>query len=192
MPLKFRPYPGDSIGIDPGAKGAIAFSSNGKLINSYRFESHTKLVGFNDNLAQIDPHWLHDVLTIARLFSDRLVIESPSIHTYDGKISVNSIVKLHQTYSQIVTIAELVGFEDIIHADPQNWQGYHSIQKMSGQTVKDVIRHYLLSQGIDVSEGVGDAFMIANYRYEKPPVSKSALKTAAKGKRSGKNKVEFL
>jgi hypothetical protein len=185
--MKFRPYPGKAIGIDPGGDGAIALSSNGKLIESYSFKSRSKIIGFNKNLSQIDSQWLHDALTFANLFSDRLVIESPQLLTYDGKITVSSIAKLHQTYAQIAATAELVGFVDIVHADPQNWQGYHSISKNSRQTVKQVIREYLLSQNMDLPSGVADAYMIANYVYSEPPPSKAKPKSAE----SGKNKIEF-
>jgi hypothetical protein len=184
--MRYRVHPGCSVGCDPGGDGAIVLAEDGKLIESYPFKGHVLIVGFNGNLQLIDPLWLHDVLTLARLHSDRFAIESPVVTTYGGKITVESIVKLQQTYSQIVATAAIVGFTEIVHANPQNWQGYHSIQKEGALSVKQVIDRYFKGQGLVYSSGVADALCISQYEYLEPP-----KRSVAKVKQSGKTKVVF-
>ena len=176
-----------SVGIDPGINGAIAVTdSTGKLTEFYSFADRVQSVGINE-LRVVDPQWLHGVLVELRKKASRLTIETPKIATYEsnGKahVGIKAICQLHQQVGSVWNTAVLAGFTPQ-PADPQNWQGYHSLSKQNTRTVKTVVKDAFLEwhrahdscgavwQSVTATQlsGVADAWAIAHYEYQQPIV----------------------
>lgn len=167
------------IGIDPGAKGAIVLSIQGKASEVWSFDSRIQRHGINQ-LMCVDPIWLQNTLNVLRQASNRLTLETPKLIAYGGKVKIATICQLQQQVAQIHHAAIVAGFE-VVCADPQNWQGYHGLFASGSKTVKTVVvdafrewhrendpNNPLIKKSDSALSGIADAWAIANYAYQQP------------------------
>lgn len=188
------------IGIDPGTKGAIVVTQQGRVVEYFAFEKYISTIGQNQ-LIGVEPIVLQKELNRLRKYADSLTLETPKMTTYsrkkekkiESKITVSSICKLQAQVAQIYHAAIIAGFQ-VNGADPQNWQGYHNLSACGEKEVKEVVvdtfiewhqendrLNPVLKLKRSSLSGIADAWAIAQYRYQEP----------VKGKEKRSNRVQI-
>lgn len=191
------------IGIDAGTNGAIVVTCEGSILQAFPFGDRIQQIGINQ-LTCLDANWLQGTLNNLRKINKKVTLETPKLITYGGNIKVDTICKLQQQVAQLYHACILAGFE-VVCADPQNWQGYHSLFTTGGKSIKNIVmqgfiqwheQHDSLNQTFkqvrgysrERLSGIADAWAISQYEYQEPIVGKRG-KSVTVAERKKKMKI---